>query len=450
MDALGNHGLLHRDERQELKDEGRDFQKERKVFAGRFVGHSYVRWKDFEESFPDALASLFPNQDIGRTEPSRHRGESFSDRFFHLGLRQAGGNGNLHLVPKEICESTAQQYIRFTGNRASSGGAMFVYGRGGEGRPTLDQPIADILPAFAKMKVQNTPDGSLTDVRDAKTLITVRHLPTPTAGLGYNIIQKGPLRDAYNAAGILGGQVSRLPIPGLPQSTPAPSLAEFADRLAKLPLVYEPGTQWSYSVGLDLMGRVIEVVSGQPFDAFLKARIFDPLGMTSTGFQVAAADVGRFSTNYAPFGGALLPIDPATSSIYLDKPPIPYGGGGLVASARDYDRFLAMLLGEGETGGVRILKPETARLAMSNLLPEGATTKNSFVEGEGFGAGGRVSLASSPTGEGVYGWGGAAGTIAFVDRTRGSRVGGYAQYMPAEALPFQRDFGKAFYKDVMV
>jgi CubicO group peptidase (beta-lactamase class C family) len=318
-----------------------------------------------------------------------------------------------------------------------------------DGKLKLDQPIADILPAFAKMKVQNTPDGSLTDVRDAKTLITVRHLLTHTAGLGYGIVQKGPLRDAYNEQGILGGQVSRLPIPGLPASKPAPSLAEFADRLAKLPLVHEPGTQWSYSVGLDLLGRVIEVVSGQPFDLFLKARLFDPLGMKSTGFQVAAADVGRLSTNYAPFGGALLPIDPATSSIYLDKPPIPYGGGGLVSTARDYDRFLAMLLGEGETDGVRILKPETARLAMSNLLPAGASTKNSFVEGEGFGAGGRVSLPTSPTGEGVFGWGGAAGTIGFVDRKRGCRVGGYAQYMPAEALPFQRDFGKNFYKDVM-
>lgn len=318
-----------------------------------------------------------------------------------------------------------------------------------DGKLKLDQPIADILPAFAKMKVQNTPDGSLTDVRDATTLITVRHLLTHTAGLGYGIVQKGPLRDAYNEQGILGGQVSRLPIPGLPASKPAPSLAEFADRLAKLPLVHEPGTQWSYSVGLDLLGRVIEVVSGQPFDLFLKARLFDPLGMKSTGFQVAAADVGRLSTNYAPFGGALLPIDPATSSIYLDKPPIPYGGGGLVSTARDYDRFLAMLLGEGETDGVRILKPETARLAMSNLLPAGASTKNSFVEGEGFGAGGRVSLPTSPTGEGVFGWGGAAGTIGFVDRKRGCRVGGYAQYMPAEALPFQRDFGKNFYKDVM-
>lgn len=318
-----------------------------------------------------------------------------------------------------------------------------------EGRMALDQPIADFLPAFARMKVQNTPDGSIADVRPAKTLITVRHLLTHSAGLGYNIIQKGPIRDAYNAAGIVGGQVSRLTLPGFPVAKAAPSLAEFADRLARLPLVHEPGTRWSYSVGLDLLGRVIEVASGQAFDAFLKARLFDPLGMKSTGFRVPAADVGRFTTNYAPLGGVLLPIDPATSSIYLDPPPIAFGGGGLVSSARDYDRFLAMLLGEGETGGVRIMKPETARLAMSNLLPDGVDTKGTFVEGEGFGAGGRVSLPSSPTGEGVFGWGGAAGTIAFVDRKRGYRVGGYAQYMPAEALPFQRDLGKAFYKDVM-
>ncbi|NIJ37873.1 CubicO group peptidase (beta-lactamase class C family) [Sphingopyxis panaciterrae] len=317
-----------------------------------------------------------------------------------------------------------------------------------EGKIKLDQPIADFLPAFANMKVQNVPDGSITDVRPAKGPITVRQLITHTAGLGYGIIQKGPLRDAYNEAGILGGQVSRLPIPGMPAATPAPSLEAFADRLAALPLVYEPGTHWSYSVGLDLMGRVIEVVSGQKFDAFLKARIFDPLGMKSTGFQVAAADVGRFSTNYAPFSGALLPIDPATSSIYLDPPPMPYGGGGLVSSARDYDRFLAMLLGEGQTGGVRILKPDTARLAMSNLIDDSVERKGTFIEGQGFGAGGRVSLPTSPTGEGLFGWAGAAGTIGFVDRKRGYRVAGYTQYIPSDALTFQSKFGETFYQDV--
>src|SRR3546814_8297297 len=124
-----------------------------------------------------------------------------------------------------------------------------------EVRMALDQPIADFLPAFANMTVQNTPDGSITDVRPAKGPITVRQLLTHSAGLGYNIIQKGPIRDAYNAAGFLGGQVSRLPIPGFPPSSSAPCLAVFSDRLAHLTLVYEPGTRWSYSVGLDQVGR---------------------------------------------------------------------------------------------------------------------------------------------------------------------------------------------------
>ncbi len=318
-----------------------------------------------------------------------------------------------------------------------------------DGKMGLDQPIADFLPAFKAMKVQNVPDGSITEVHPAKTQITVRHLLTHTAGLGYNIIQKGPIKAAYDAAGIVGGQVSRLPIPGLAPVTAAPSLAAFADRLAELPLVYEPGTRWSYSVSLDLTGRLVEVVSGQPFDAFLKTRIFDPLGMKSTWFQVPASEVHRLTTNYAPVGGVLIPMDPATKSIYLDKPPYPFGGGGLVSSARDYDRFLAMLLGEGETGGVRIMKTETARLAMSNLIDDAVDRKGTFIEGEGFGAGGRVSLPTSAAGEGLYGWAGAAGTVGFVDRVRGYRVGGYTQYMPSDALPFQSGFAKAFYQDAL-
>lgn len=317
-----------------------------------------------------------------------------------------------------------------------------------DGRMALDQPLADVLPAFAHMNVQTTPDGSITDLRPAKTPITMRQLLTHTAGLGYGIIQKGPLKDAYNRAGLFGGQMSRLPIPGFPTTRSAPSLVEFADRLAGLPLVYEPGTRWSYSFGLDLMGRVIEVVSGQPFDAFLKARIFDPLGMTSTGFRVAASDVGRFTSNYAPAGGVLLPIDPAKSSIYLDQPPIPYGGAGLVSSARDYDRFLAMLLGEGETGGVRVMKRETARLAMSNLLADSVDRKGTFIDGQGFGAGGRVSLPTSPGGEGIFGWAGAAGTIGFVHRKLGCRAAGYTQIMPSDAVPFQAKFGETVFKDM--
>lgn len=317
-----------------------------------------------------------------------------------------------------------------------------------DGALTLDQPIADFLPAFANMKVQNQPDGSLTDVSDARSLITVRHLLTHTAGLGYNIMQKGPLKKAYEDAGLLGGVVSRLPIPGFGGAQSAPSLAVFADRLAQLPLVYQPGTQWSYSLSLDLLGRVIEVASGKEFEAFLNERIFAPLHMASSYFQVPASEVTRLTSNYSPIGSMLLPIDPAKSSIYLDKPAVIHGGGGLVSSARDYDRFLSMLMGEGRLGDARILRPETARLAMSNLIDDSVKRDGTFIHGAGFGAGGRVSLPGSPEGEGIFGWSGAAGTIGLVDRRRGYRAAGYAQYMPSTALNFQEKFPEIILQDI--
>ncbi len=316
----------------------------------------------------------------------------------------------------------------------------------GEGKLKLDQNLADILPAFANPRVLTDPANSL-DARPATAPITIRNLLTHTVGLGYNIVTKGPLRDEYNRLGLTPGQISRKPIPGFPPVVTAPSLTEFADRLATLPLIAEPGTKWSYSVSLDLLGRVIEVVSGMPFDAFLRTRIFDPLGMTSTYFQVPASEIPRFTTNYGVSPLGKFPMDPGKDSIYLDKPAFPFGGAGLVSSARDYDRFLLMLAGHGAIGRTRIMAKETAKLGISNLLPPGAETTGSLIAGQGFGAGGRVTIATDPRGSGIgtYGWGGAAATIAWVDATRGIRASGYAQYMPDESLPFRTDFGKAVY-----
>jgi CubicO group peptidase (beta-lactamase class C family) len=315
-----------------------------------------------------------------------------------------------------------------------------------DGKLSLDQNIADFIPGFKSPMVLTDPMKSL-DARASNVPITVRNLLTHTAGLGYSVITKGPLLDAYFKNGIVPGQISRRPLPGFPDVKNAPSLAEFADRLATLPLIAEPGTKWSYSVSLDLLGRIIEVASGMPFDAFLKTRIFDPLGMTSTYFQVPASETPRLTTNYgvSPFGK--FPIDAGKDSIYLDKPAFPFGGAGLVSSARDYDRFLLMLAGHGAIGRTRIMKKETAKLGMSNLLPTGAETKGSMIAGQGFGAGGRVTIVTDPRGSGIgtYGWGGAAATIAWVDSTRGIRASGYAQYMPDESLPFRTDFGKAVY-----
>ena len=314
----------------------------------------------------------------------------------------------------------------------------------GEGKMKLDQPISEFLPEFANMTVLTDPEKSM-DAVPAKNQITVRHLLTHTAGLGYSIITKGPLLQAYLDNGITPGIVSRFPIPGQPTSTPTPDLKTFSERLAKLPLIAEPGTKWSYSISLDLLGRVIEVASGMDFEAFLKTRIFEPLKMNSSYFQVPKSETPRLVSNYAPVNGVLFPIDPAATSIYLSKPAFAFGGAGMVCSARDYDRFLNMLANYGELDGVRIMSPKTAALAMSDLLPPAVSTDGTYADGAGFGAGGRVGKGAN---EGVYGWGGAAGTVAFVDPKRKLRAVCMAQYMPSNAYPFHENFAKWVLKDL--
>ncbi len=315
-----------------------------------------------------------------------------------------------------------------------------------EGKLTLDTPLADILPKYARMQVQVTPDGSLTEVRPAKTQITIRHLLTHTSGLGYSIIQTGPIKAAYEAAGLTPFEVSHLSIPGLTVTKVLPSLAEFADKLAEMPLVYEPGTQWSYSVSLDLLGRVIEVVTGKPFDAYLAERIFGPCGMTSSGFQVAPQNAARLTTNYGMVKGKLVPIDPAAKSIYLDPPAYPFGGAGLVTSPRDYDRFLQMVLNYGMLGGRRVMNERAVRIGTSDLLPPALIGTKVFGRVSGFGAGGRVGVGDDA---GTYGWSGAAGTVGFVSYRGNASAGLWVQYMPSGALPIGEEFAMAVRSDLI-
>jgi CubicO group peptidase (beta-lactamase class C family) len=307
----------------------------------------------------------------------------------------------------------------------------------------LDQPLYDILPAYREMMVQIAYDGAITpdNLEPAKSPITIRQLMTHTAGLGYGIVQKGALMDAMNQAGLIPGQVSRLPIPGLFRGPSVGSLEAFADGMAKLPLVYQPATKWSYSVGLDVLGRVIEVAEGKPFEQVLQERIFDPCGMTSTFFQVPQSEIGRFCENYGVINGTPLPIDPAASSVYLDKPPFPTGGAGLVSSPRDYDRFMRMLLGYGKLDGTRVMGELAVRMGVSDLLPATVDTTGSWTEGQGFGAGGRVV-------NGTYGWGGAAGTLAAIDYKLGLRAALWTQYMPTESLPIRDEYLAALEADL--
>jgi CubicO group peptidase (beta-lactamase class C family) len=315
-----------------------------------------------------------------------------------------------------------------------------------EGKLRLDQPLTDILPAFSHMQVQRTYDGPVEDTVPALRPITIRQLLTHTAGLGYAIIQKGPIRAAMIKEGIVVGRVSRLSIPGLDRGDSVPSLTLFAERLAKMPLVHQPGTAWEYGLGLDVIGRVIEVVSGKPFDTFLRERIFEPCGMTSTAFQVPAADAHRLATNHAVVAGLLVPIDSGETSIYLDPPAFPFGGAGLVSTPRDYDRFLRMLAQGGRLGRDRIMSEAAVALGTSDLLPPEIETRGTFARGGGFGAGGRVGRGAEA---GIFGWSGAAGTVATVDMKRGIRAQIFAQFMPPDALPLLAEYQSALHGDVM-
>ncbi|MFM7377932.1 MAG: serine hydrolase domain-containing protein [Erythrobacter sp.] len=310
-----------------------------------------------------------------------------------------------------------------------------------EGKLGLDQPVHEILPAFRDMQVLVDPEGPLENTVPANQPITIRMLLTHTAGLGYQIISKGPLQKAFNEQGLIGGRVSRLPIPGIEPVTPAPGLAVWADRLAELPLMYQPATKWSYSCSIDLLGRVIEVVSGMEFEAFLKKRIFDPCGMTSTWMQVPASEAHRLTDNYGIVGGTPFPIDPGPASVYLDPPEVAAGGGGLVSSPKDYDRFLRMLLGYGRIDGKFVMSEEAVRVGTSNLIPATVDLKGSWLEGEGHGAGGRSKGAS-------FGWGGAAGTLGAVDFDLKLRSCLWTQYMPSEAYPIRDEFMAAMEKDL--
>ncbi|HVJ02193.1 MAG TPA: serine hydrolase domain-containing protein [Sphingomonas sp.] len=321
-----------------------------------------------------------------------------------------------------------------------------------EGKLKLDQPISDFIPAFRNMKVLVDPAKDLTS-RPATRQITVRHLLTHTAGLGYNIITKGPLLDEYNRLGINPAQVSAAMEPGMRAARPK-NLEEFANRVATLPLIAEPGAKFSYSIALDVLGRVIEVASGQPFDQFVNARIFAPLGMNASFWTVPADKAGMLATNYALLGTNRVAMDPGATSVWLQPPSFPYGGAGLVMSARDYDRFLHMLVNEGTLDGVRILKPQTVRLAMSDLLPAGVDksmltdmAKDSGVP-MGFGAGGSVYLADRPggPGKGTFGWAGAAGSIGWADPKNKIRATGMINLFGDER--FKRELSRAVYADL--
>jgi len=229
-----------------------------------------------------------------------------------------------------------------------------------EGKLQLDDPVARYLPEFADTRVFKSVDAAGNIETEAlRRPITIRHLLTHTSGLGYgiNYDRSSPLAKSWGEFNPYSGQ----------------STAESIRQMAKLPLYFQPGSDWRYSYATDVLGHLVSVVSGQPFDQFLKTRLFAPLGMTHTGFHVQSSDLGRIAVPYRRnASGALERVDGPLGMPPTSPPAFLSGGAGLVSTAGDYLRFAQMLANGGQLDGRRYLAPQTIELMTSQQVPDTA------------------------------------------------------------------------------
>jgi len=324
-----------------------------------------------------------------------------------------------------------------------------------EGRVQLFDPVAKYLPAFGKLRVLNGTSPTGTQVELLRP-ITIRDLLTHTAGLTYNFLEDSPVSELYRQAGLL--------------SNAECTLETMIHSLAQLPLAYQPGTRWHYSLAIDVIAHLIEVISGMPLQDFLQARLFAPLGMVDTGFHVPPEKRARLAAMYglpdiathtfsqifeAWQKGFNQRLDVETTHPSANTTSFARGGHGLFSTAWDYMRFAQMLLQRGELDGARILAPKIVDLMHRNhlapaLLPYESGGMTSY--GYGFGLGSRVlmSVAESamPGSAGEFGWGGAANTYYWVDPQEEIIGIMMAQYMVSSETP-QADFQVLAYAAVM-
>lgn len=284
-----------------------------------------------------------------------------------------------------------------------------------EGHFQFDDPIDRFLPQLGERQVLREGAAQAADSEPAAGPITIRQLMTHSAGLAYGLFYPGTLMTSlYAAAGV---------------NRPDSTLAEMVDRLAELPLHYHPGTSWEYSVATDVVARLVEVISGLDFDAFLRERIFAPLGMADTGFFVPEREQPRLAAMYsgadpaAPWKPGLDRLeDHPYRRAYLQPVARLSGGGGLVSTLPDMIALVRALM----PGGNRLLRPETIKLIAANQLPDGMFVRLPLagtVPGKGFGFAGAVTLAplpkEPPQSVGELQWGGVAGTHWWVHPRHG-------------------------------
>ena len=318
-----------------------------------------------------------------------------------------------------------------------------------EGHFSLGDPVDRFIPEWRNLGVYEMGNHPQFLTRRPARRMTVRDLLSHQSGLTYGFMERTNVDAAYRKLGIGNRK-------------PGATLREMIETLAELPLIFDPGSAWSYSVSTDVVGYLCEVISGQPLDAFLQERIFDPLGMVDTGFSVPEEKRQRFAANYARRRDKSLELedDPETSP-YCGEVTYFSGGGGLVSSADDYFRFAQMLLNGGELNGARILGRKTIELMTMNHLPDGKDlsehAQGAFAEtpyeGQGFGLGFSVVqdlVRGQAVGSlGEYAWGGAASTIFWVDPAEQLVVVFLTQLMPSQTFDFRGQLKRLIYSAIV-
>jgi len=314
-----------------------------------------------------------------------------------------------------------------------------------EGRLALDAPVSRYIPAFARTSVlvpapKDAPAGTPARVEPAKRPITIRDLMTHTSGISYG---SGALEDRYKAAHAYGWYLA----------DKDETLASFVDRLATLPFEAQPGARFVYGFSTDVLGRVVEVVSGRSLEAFFDERIFRPLRMPDTSFFLPPGKRGRLATVYGLAETGALVRAPESGSTgqgaYVDGPRKCFSGGaGLLSTATDYARLLQMLLNGGELDGVRVLAPKTVELATSNLVG------TLYDDGRlGFGLGFEVTEKVGPAGRldspGAFGWGSAYYPRYFVDPEEKLVAFFLAQLVPAGDYDLHKRFRTLVYQSIV-